>query len=91
MTSRLYKGSTIQGLANRGQQLTRDISAHEAVSAIMNKFGVFDKNAEYYHRANGVWSKHDPHLDSQINAKGKGKRFTLSKEHKGDSGKKGYL
>ncbi|MCK5027953.1 MAG: hypothetical protein KAS07_06035 [Candidatus Pacebacteria bacterium] len=94
MTTRIWKGSTIIGLANRNEMLTKNISAKSAVAAIVNKLGSIDRNGDYYHRANNVWSKYSPGLDSKILAERKGRRYTLSNAHKGDSGKKteaGYL
>ena len=91
MTSRIWKGSTIIGLANRNANLTEGISAKSAVRSIVNKFGSINRNADYYHRANNVWSMYSPKKDSRIIAERKGRRYTLSNAHKGDSGKESNL
>lgn len=97
MTSQLFKGSTLIGLANRDEEVmvTKTITAEMAVESIMNKFGEIDTEADYYHRAKNEWSKYNEHLDSLHKSQQVGEQYKMSRSHLGDKSrrkqKKGFL
>lgn len=88
MTTRLWKGSTLIGMANAGKMVTKKISAQQAVNSITNKFGGIDRESSYYHRAKNVWSIHDPALDGTRKSEAIGKQYGGSRSHLGDRSRK---
>ena len=97
MTSQLFKGSTLIGLANRDEEVmvTKTITARMAVESIIDKFGEIEREADYYHRAKNEWSKYNTHLDSLHKSQVVGDKYQMSRKHLGDrsheKGKGGYL